>query len=98
MKLLLPAANAPPLYDLKDLRAPVMTGFTLRTCISLMEGPAGAWLYPVIAWQSGLTQVGKIRGENPYQGLRILDCSGCSTAESLFWAARLLTEPLICSP
>lgn len=63
MKLLPPAENAPPLYDLRDMRAPVMTGLALRTCISLLEGPAGAWIYPVIAWQSGLTQVGKAQNK-----------------------------------
>ena len=34
-----------------------MTGFALRTFISLFEGPAGSWIYPVIAWQSGISQV-----------------------------------------
>ena len=53
-----PADQASPAYDLKDMKSPVLTGFALRTFMSLLESAAGSLLYPVIAWQSGLTQVG----------------------------------------
>ena len=59
MRTLPPAEKAPATYDLKDMKAPVLTGFALKTFTSLLESSAGAWLYPVIAWQSGLTQVQK---------------------------------------
>ena len=56
-KSLPPAEEASSTYDLKDMRAPALTGFALRTMISMFEGPAGSWIYPVIAWQSGIAQV-----------------------------------------
>ncbi|GAX84285.1 hypothetical protein CEUSTIGMA_g11707.t1 [Chlamydomonas eustigma] len=57
VKILPSADEAIPEYDLRLMRSPVLTGFALRTFISMLEGPGGSWIYPIIAWQSGLTQV-----------------------------------------
>jgi hypothetical protein len=55
--MLPPVEEANPEYDLRLIRSPVLTGFSLRTFVSMLEGPGGSWIYPIIAWQSGITQV-----------------------------------------
>ncbi|GLI59671.1 hypothetical protein VaNZ11_001610, partial [Volvox africanus] len=50
-------------YDLKELQAPVLRGLLLSAFISVFESSLGEWIYPLLAKQSGVTQV--------LQGLRV---------------------------
>ncbi|EFJ49246.1 hypothetical protein VOLCADRAFT_89962 [Volvox carteri f. nagariensis] len=50
-------------YELKELHAPVLRGFALNAFVSVFESSLGAWIYPILAKQSGVTQV--------LQGLRV---------------------------
>lgn len=52
-----PVEEASPAYTLKSLSAPVLSGFALRTFISLMESTGGYLVAPVLLWNSGVTHV-----------------------------------------
>ncbi len=56
----LPSAEDAPddEYTLKGIQTPVLTGLALNCFISLFESAAGPYIYPILALQSGITQVG----------------------------------------
>ncbi|GLC33742.1 hypothetical protein PLESTB_000111000 [Pleodorina starrii] len=44
-------------YELKELQAPVLRGLALSFFLNIFESGLGSWIYPVLAKQSGVTQV-----------------------------------------
>ncbi|KAG2486612.1 hypothetical protein HYH03_014780 [Edaphochlamys debaryana] len=44
-------------YELRELSAPVLRGASLALFLSAMESWVGAWVYPLLATQSGVPQV-----------------------------------------